>query len=460
MLEHLEKKGEEYVLTELRMELLYGSRALVRDNVLSQQLVRRLRRHEAMDSEALQKLGDRLLHRSLQTAIAKLPYYAHVPRDFAPSEARQALRELFPIVDKTMLLDQPQALYPNGGVKRPWHVLGKTSGTTGTPLVIFRSLRSVQMEQAFIKRHWSWGGYVEGMPRATLRGDAVTKLDRQEPPFWFENRYNRQLLLSSRHLTDQCIDAVIRKLRDYAPAMMQAYPSTAYTLAQYLERRDMSLCIPYLFTASEPLYPNQQELIQERLACNIMDMYGMAERVAFATQCEYGSMHVNTDYSHVEIVDEHGAPTNDDGYVVGTTLHNLAMPLVRYRLSDRTRWKPGQCPCGRSFPMIEPVTGKLEDRITGGDGTEISPSVLTFAFKGVANVRKSQIAQIAPGQWELRLVPDVRFSQADQDKLLYNIKHLVDPTVRVTVELKDLLPNTSAGKFRWVVNEWQDRRRA
>jgi phenylacetate-CoA ligase len=110
--------------------------------------------------------------------------------------------------------------------------------------------------------------------------------------------------------------------------------------------------------------------------------------------------------------------------------------------------------------MIEPVTGKLEDRITGGDGMEVSPSVLTFAFKGVENVRKSQVAQTGPGQWELRLVPDAHFSPADQDKLLHNIRHLVDPTVQVKVVLRGDLPNTEAGKFRWVVNEWRDGRRA
>jgi phenylacetate-CoA ligase len=448
------------MLAELRKELLYGGRALVRDNALSQRLVQRLRRHETLDDYALKTMGDRLLHRSLQAAIAKLPFYAHISPDFAPEEARQVLREMFPIVDKRTLLDHPRALYPNDGVKRPWQVLGKTSGTTGTPLVIIRSLNSVQMEQAFIKRHWSWGGYSEGMPRATLRGDMVAGLERQEPPFWFENRYNRQLLLSSRHLGDHCVGAVIDKLQRYAPAMMQAYPSTAYTLAQQLQRRGMSLCVPFLFTASEPLYPHQQELIRERLAGRIMDMYGMAERVAFATQCEYGSMHLNPDYSHVEILDDYGEPTDGYGHIVGTTLHNLAMPLVRYRLSDRTRWRHGHCACGRPFPMIEPVTGKLEDRITGGDGMEVSPSVLTFAFKGVENVRKSQVAQTGPGQWELRLVPDAHFSPADQDKLLHNIRHLVDPTVQVKVVLRGDLPNTEAGKFRWVVNEWRDGRRA
>ncbi|HEY1147697.1 MAG TPA: hypothetical protein VGF27_03945 [Pseudoduganella sp.] len=443
------------MLSDLRKELLYGGRALVRDNILSRQLVARLGRHETMDDGQLEKLRKSLLHRTLETAVSKLPYYRHVPRDFSVDEADVVLREYFPVLDKSALLDNRAGLYPNGGAKRPWEALGKTSGTTGTPLVVLRSLQSVQMEQAFIKRHWTWGGYRDGMPRATLRGDMVVGLDQQRPPFWFVNRYNKQLLLSSRHLTDNCVDSIIDKIEHFGPAMMQAYPSTAYTLAQYLERRGKKLKIPFLFTASEPLYPHQQALVTERLAGKVMDMYGMAERVAFATQCEHGEMHINPDYSWVEILDDNGKPTTGYGHIVGTTFHNLAMPLVRYRLSDRTRWKPGRCACGRNFPMIEPVTGKLEDEITGGDGNPVSPSVLTFAFKGVEHIRKSQVAQVGPGHWELRLVPDKGYSNADRDKLLHNIHHLVDATVRVTVVVRNELPNTAAGKFRWVVNEWR-----
>ena len=129
------------------------------------------------------------------------------------------------------------------------------------------------------------------------------------------------------------------------------------------------------------------------------------------------------------------------------------MPLVRYRLSDRTRWKAGRCACARAFPMIEPVTGKYEDSITGSDGRVVSASVLTFAFKGVENIRRSQVAQVGPAYWEIRLVPEAAFGDADRHKLVENIQHLVDPHVKVEVIIKDQLPNTAAGKFRWVVNE-------
>jgi phenylacetate-CoA ligase len=439
--------------SHLTNELRFATRALIRDNSLCRHQVRRLRRNERLDGEQLERMQATLLHRTLQTAIARLPYYAGVSSNFSVEDAPQVLRGEFPIIAKDTLLANPETLYPNRGEKKPWHALGKTSGTTGTPLTIFRSVESLLMEQAFVKRHWTWAGIDDGMARATLRGDMVVNLEQKEPPFWFWNRYNQQLLVSSRHLTDDCADAIIDRLETLTPSMMQSYPSTALTLATQLARRRRSLHIPYVFTASEPLYPHQRELVQERLGGKIMDMYGMAERVAFATQCEHGNMHINPDYSYVEIVDEQGRPTDDYGFVVGTTFHNQAMPLVRYRLSDRTRWKPGRCACGRAWPMIESVTGKFEDSITGSDGQPVSPSVLTFAFKGVEHIRKSQVAQVGPASWEIRLVPFPEFSQADRDKLVHNIHTLVDAHVEVKVVIKDALADTAAGKFRWVVNE-------
>ena len=438
-----------------RNELLFGMRALVRDNLLSQRRLRALRRNESMSRAQLDALQAGLLHKTLRTAIARLPFYAHIPRDFPVAAAADVLRDAFPIIDKDTLLANREGLYPNGGARQLWQTLGKTSGTTGAPLGVFRSVQSLLMEQAFVKRHWAWGGYHDGMVRATLRGDLVTGVDASKPPFWFWNRYNRQLLVSSRHLTEAHADAIIDRLEALAPAMLQAYPSTAFTLAGLLERRSRRLRIPVIFTASEPLYAHQRALICDRLGGKVMDMYGMAERVAFASACEHGNLHVNPDYAYVEIVDGDGRPTDGEGYVVGTTFHNHAMPLVIYRLCDRTRWKPGLCACGRAFPMIDSISGKFEDAITGSDGAPVSASVLTFAFKGLDHIRKSQVAQVGPASWEVRVVPLPGFTPAHQQYLVDNIHQLVDPHVVVKVVLKDDLPNTAAGKFRWVVNEYQ-----
>jgi phenylacetate-CoA ligase len=443
------------MIAHLKNELRFGARALLRDHPANRSRLLALQRNESLSRAQLDQLQARLLHATLRSACARLPFYANAARDFPVAAAADVLRQQFPIIDKESLQAHREDLYPYHGRKMPWQPPGKTSGTTGTPLTVFRSLQSLLMEQAFVKRHWSWAGYRDGMVRATLRGDLGADIRRHDPPFWFWNRYNRQLLVSSRHLTDAHADAIIDRLETLSPAMLQAYPSTAFTLAGLLARRNRRLRIPLVFTASEPLYQHQRALITERLGGKLMDMYGMAERVVFATECEHGQLHVNPDYSYVEIVDDEGRPTDGEGYLVGTTFHNHVMPLVRYRMSDRTRWKPGQCACGRAFPMIEAVSGKLEDRITGSRGAAVSASVLTFAFKGLEHIRKSQVAQVGPARWEVRVVPTARFGPAEQQRLVDNIHQLVDPDVAVKIVLKDDLPNTAAGKFRWVVNEYQ-----
>jgi phenylacetate-CoA ligase len=440
----------------LKNELLFATRALWRDTPWSHWRLRALQRNESMTQSELHSLQAGLLHKTLRSAIARLPFYAGIQRDFPVAESFNVLHSSFPIIDKDTLLANRHSLYPNGGARRPWQPLAKTSGTTGAPLEVFRSVQSVLMEQAFVKRHWTWGGYHDGMVRATLRGDVVTGANAAQPPFWFWNRYNRQLVMSSRHLTETHADSIIDRLETLAPAMLQAYPSSAFTLAGLLQRRGRRLRIPRIFTSSEPLYAHQQELILDRLGAKIMDLYGMAERVAFASTCEHGHLHVNPDYGYVEIVDADGRPTDGEGYVVGTTLHNHVMPLVRYRTGDRSRWKPGPCPCGRAFPMLEGVSGKYWDGITGSDGSWISPSLLTFAFQRMDLIRKSQVAQVGPASWEVRVVPLPDFTSTHQQHIIDIIHRMVDPHVLVKVVLKDELPNTAAGKFRWVVNEYSN----
>lgn len=442
----------------LKNELRYAVRTLARDNALCERAIARLTQNERAPRAELQQIQNRLLLRALHAAARQIPFYVPRRRELnGVADAAKLLTERFPVITKEDLLARRQSFYPASGKARYWTIVGRTSGTTGTPLDIVRSPASVVWANAFKKRHWRWSGYRPGMRYATLRGDFVVAPERQQPPFWFYNRYDNQLIVSSRHLRSTFLPRIIDQLLEYSPYLLEAYPSTAYELALYLRNQGAYLEIPCVYTGSEPLYPHQRELIRERLRTRIFDHYGMAERVAYATECERGNLHVNSDYSFVEIVDEQGNPTDDYGYVVGTSFHNLAMPLIRYRLSDRTKWKQGECACGRAYPMIEPVTGKLEDVIYGSDGSPISASVVTFAFKELENIRQSQVAQVGAASWEIRVVPAEGFGEAQRRQLIDNVKRLVDPKLAVNIVLVNDIPRTPMGKYKWVVNEYGHR---
>jgi phenylacetate-CoA ligase len=438
----------------VRNEVKYGLRYLVRDTLQSERRVQMLLAQERLPQERRDAITSQLLLETVRTAVRRIPRYRGIKvADLHAGNVREILAERFPVIGKPDLIARPADYYPHGSSPRPWTIVGRTSGTSGTPLEVFRSLESVLWESAVVERHFRWSGYRPGMRRAYLRGDQIVPIDRTTPPYWFLNRYNNQMIISSRHLRDGCVEAIIDMLSQFEPYMMEAYPSTAYELALLLEKRNTSLGIPYVYTGSEPVYPHQRELITARLGTRVMDHYGLAERTAYATECEHGSLHVNTDYSYVEIVDENGKPTDGEGYLTGTTFHNGLMPLLRYRTSDRTRWRQSACACGRTYPVIEPVTGKYEDTLYGSRGQRISPSVVTFAFKSLRGIKYSQVAQTGQGTWEIRVVPEPSFNEGERNRLIENVKHLVDPGIQVTVREVAEIARTSAHKYRWIVNE-------
>lgn len=441
----------------LRNTLRYGVRYLLRDNaIVLKRPSRTLQRTLDLSPAARWRYALTMVLWSLKHAVHCIPFYSRFSedvRDLSPENVIDFLHQI-PVVERNDLLGNPDLFYPNNGTPKPWWFTGLTSGTTGTPLKVFRSYNSILFEGAFIRRHWKLANFRSRQRRATLRGDFVVPLDRSEPPFWYFNPFDNQLVVSSRHLREEFMAAIIEKLVEFGPAILEAYPSTCCELAKFVARHGHSLRVPFVYTGSEILYDHQRDQIQESLGACVMDFYGMAERVAFASECRVGRMHLNTDYSFVELLDEDNIPTGGPGFITGTTFHNLAMPLIRFKMSDLATIIEEDCSCGCTFPIVDSIQGKFEDIIYGSDGNPVSPSVLTFFLKGAEFIRKSQVAQTDEGVWEIRVVPEAGYSPEVAEKLIENVRTRVDSGVSVSVRTASDIPRTKAGKFRWVVNEW------
>lgn len=435
-------------------QIRYGLRHFARESWLSERRADWLQSREFVDHQERARTEDQLLAASLQRAAETIPAYAFL-RHRVPSRGVAAfLRENVPIVSKSTLLSHRETYYPRRGSPRPWWSVGKTSGTTGTPLDVFRSFDSTLWEHAFHLQHWRWAGLRKGDRQVVLRGDLVVPVAQRSPPYWFHDVAGRQLFVSSRHLNGGTAAQIGAAIAQFGASHLRAYPSTAFELARWTERLALPLRFRAVVTGSEPLYPSQREFISEVFHANVFDTYGMAERNVFAMQCEQGRMHVNSDYSWVEIVDDAGRATDGEGLLVGTTFRNLVMPLVRYQLSDRARWSCESCPCGRSYPVIEALDGRSEDRLYDLAGNVVSPAVITFAFKGVHHIERAQVAQVAQDRWVVRLVPHAAFGDADRKALQSNFGKLVSPRLNVELAVVEELPCLPSGKFKWVVQEW------
>lgn len=434
-------------------KLSFLTRHLVRRNPFAMARARALVARERWPAEQLMARQESLLRATLASA-RRLPRYTKMAEAPADVPIRDWLSATYPVISKPDLVSGRGSFYPNKGKRRPWWAQGKTSGSSGTPLEVFRSIDSIIWEEAFQLQFWHWAGHENGQAQAILRGDQVIDISQQDAQPWLWDSFGKQLLVSTRHLNRDTAKNMLDSIASAGARQLRAYPSSAFELARAAERLAHPLRLRAVVTGSEPVYPAQREQIERTFDCKVFDFYGMAERIAFAGQCEHGYYHLHPEYSYVEILDQHDQPTDDFGYVVGTTLHNHAMPLVRYRIADRARWVPGTCPCGRHYPRIELSSGKVEDQLYDSEGTPISAGIITFAVKFLANIKKTQVAQVGPGQWQLRVVPDHGYTNTDEQALREHFDRYVSLKVTVDIVKVEDLELQSSGKFKWIVQEW------
>jgi phenylacetate-CoA ligase len=101
----------------------------------------------------------------------------------------------------------------------------------------------------------------------------------------------------------------------------------------------------------------------------MFDIPGMTELYGPGTGldcCQHEGIHYWADYYILEILDpETLEPVSpgEIGEMVVTTLCKEAVPLIRYRTRDLTRWIDHRCSCGSILPMHDRILGRSDDMI-------------------------------------------------------------------------------------------------
>jgi phenylacetate-CoA ligase len=442
---------------------MFLQNAVVSLKGLSSLLVRRNRRFNAYFSDARkreswtpQRIKDFQcleLIRLIKHAVVNVPFYQKLFHDLGLSEnsirTPEDLKKL-PYLEKETVRKEPLRFVASDS--RMSRILkGYTSGTSGSPVRLFRSLDSILLEHSFLWRQFQWAGCRLDDRIAVLRGDMVVPAFQCTPPFWRWNLAEHLLLLSSYHLSDENIPYYLDALSGFRPTLIYAYPSAVYLLAEYILRRGATYpleCIRGVVTSSETLFRYQQDAIEEGLGCKVFDWYGLAERVAFIATCRYGNHHVFEDYGVSEFL-----PVQENRFeLVGTGFINHAMPLVRYRTGDIVELDENQpCPCGSSFLKVKSIEGRMDDMVRLRNGKTIGR--LDLVFKGLVGIKEAQIIQASYDEFRILAVVDGENVGASLNKLRDNFLFRVGTQVRLKIEVVASIPRTATGKFKAVISD-------
>jgi phenylacetate-CoA ligase len=261
----------------------------------------------------------------------------------------------------------------------------------------------------------------------------------------------------------------VDRINEVQPVQILAYVESAYELAQFIEQEGVEVHSPRaIMTSAGTLHDHMREVIRRVFRAPVFNRYGSREVGDIACECEaHEGLHVSAPTHYVEILRSDGTPTDpgEVGEIVVTLLTNYAMPLIRYRIGDMGAWAESSCSCGRSWPLLAEVTGRVSDTFVTDDGKRIHGEFFTHLFYGEEWVQKFQVIQESVRQITIAVVPSGSTVHADRrlrdemGAIRTDIHSVMGETCDVRFDVREEIPPTDSGKYRYTISK-VDRERA
>lgn len=335
-------------------------------------------------------------------------------------------------------------------------VKASTGGTSGAPLEIVRSLRSVVFEQVCIDRMMQKVGVdARSSKCAVLRTESIKDPNDFKPPYWIFAGGGNRLVLSSTHLKAATLEHYARILEQFAPDCLLGYPTSLEALCFLLQRTGRQLHIPAALCSSEVLHGRVWACARETLNCRLLDYYGQAERVAFAYATAPGEYRFLPGYAHVEF-----EPAGFEGEhklyeIVGTPLWNRSMALIRYRTGDLIRvpasWGERELEeLALGVRTFSGVLGRDSDILITPDGVKVTG--ISHFQRDVANIVRIQVIQESSTRVVILVLATGEYTERDRERLMHNAREKLPRSMHVEIRSVTALERTARGKTPFVIH--------
>ncbi|MEU7740674.1 hypothetical protein [Nonomuraea sp. NPDC049158] len=340
-----------------------------------------------------------LLRTLVRHAYDNVPHYQRL-LDPALVRRLQSARDLaeFPVLDRTDLHGTAGDDLLATGFTPDNTRAATTSGSSGIPITIRNSERDLGYLRAT---------YLQDMLSNGLRPTDRIAYFRVNP--FLRHPLERFGVLRNFHIpTGRSLDEQVAAFLAARPTFLIGFPNVIRSVVDELLRRGVQhRGVRTVLFGGERLSPTARARILDYFGAAHREVYASVEVFTIARTCPRGALHLRSSDLVVEVEHEDGSVSVEDGEgdILITRLHSEAMPLIRYRLGDRVRIVPNDCPCGVArTPIVREVIGRSQDRIAGADGRRYYGDFITFPVQSFPEVSRMQLVQHRPGSLEVRVV--------------------------------------------------------
>ena len=321
-----------------------------------------------------------------------------------------------------------------------------TSGTTGQSKSLFRGGRQEAFRQAAVWRMLSSHGYTFKQKRVTLE---PPKSFAPFPKLFDHDRIENNLVVKGHELLAGRHREIIDLIRSFQPRLLWSLPNPLVSLADYMSTHNLKpIPVDLVVTYGEKIYPHTLAMIRQVFPGTYLDYYGNRENTIAAWGPPCGRFTEFSEYCHMENANgPHGA-----GDLISTSLHNYAMPLIRYNSGDLIQDIRYDSPDAQR-PSFELLGGRGKDLLLSKTGLTSSYFLLYLESKNFTKFRTVQLEQTALETVTIRVVVGPEYDRTVDEPVVleYATKALMDQFT-VTIEYVDQIPLSPGGKFRPVLS--------
>lgn len=395
--------------------------------------------------EKLIEYRDAQLRKMVEHCYTHVPYYRGLFDNLGIDVRSITTLEdlaILPILDKHTITAHKSEFLADNLNKRDLMAM-HTSGTTGSAFQFYYTKTAYAQQWAEDERYTQSIGIDLTKWKAYFGGRSIVPKGKNKAPFYRVNYPMKEILFSAWHMSPANFPSYVEGMNKYRPMMWHGYPSSIEAFAQFLldSGQRLSFVPDTIFLASE----NVTEAAIEKIthAFGVRPIQGYAQTEEVATFREYpDGIYVVEDLSAVELV-----PDPSGLYrVIGTTLTNYAMPLIRYDTKDLVDYE--LTPKGRRIKRID---GRVEDNIKLRDGGIIRR--LSRIFQNQVNITEARLLQKSLDYVEIQIVRGANYSSADEEMLRHDAEEYFAGRISFGIKYVDSIPKSANGKRKFIVSE-------
>ncbi len=397
-----------------------------------------------LEARSLGKLRTLVAH-----AMAHVPYYRERFGDAGVRpEALQTLDDLarLPITRKAELRDSPpdRTIADNLPAARRRRTV--TSGSTGFPFEFYSDAADADGVVAAYLLCLDWAGAAIWHARIDIGNSRERPIPSALPWPSAPVRWARRMLLGEQAVALDGVDLSPEEFLSRSRAVarrgyvVRGYAAYLARLAHRLLEARVTLPAPprVVISGAETMTALDADTIGRAFGCRVVNHYGAWEVLHMAQTCPDNPevLHVNSERVVLRVVGEDGRPAapGTPGRIVVTALDNYVMPFINYEIGD-TGVSEAPCPCGRGFPTLARVEGRLGEAIRTPAGRIISPVTLDRVFRFCAEyVREYQAERTAAAIVTVWVVPTPRFGPEIAERLRTELERHAGAGMEVRIE--------------------------